>query len=98
MRAMSNAEVAKTFAEDMNRIGDEIADLRNLTDWLTENPNADPRLFAERAAIAFAADALPAGSLRDAWITLRLTSPSHIWGANANQVDRENLLARVQGW
>jgi len=98
MRAMSNEKVASVFAQDMNRIGDAIANIRTLTDWLVENPNADPRLFAERAAIAFAADALPSGPLRDAWVTLRLTAPSHIWGANASQVDRETLLARVQGW
>ncbi|MBL4616373.1 MAG: acyl-CoA dehydrogenase family protein [Robiginitomaculum sp.] len=98
MRALSNEKVAAIFSQDMSRIGDEIPNIRSLTDWLVENTNADPRLFAERAAIAFAADALPAGSLREAWITLRLTSPSHIWGANAAQVDRELLLKRAQGW
>ncbi len=98
MRAMNNEKVSAIFADDMSRIGDEITDLRTLTDWLIENSNADPRLFAERAAIAFAADALPAGPLREAWISLRLQSPSHIWGANAAQIDREALLKRTQGW
>ncbi|VAW01293.1 Acyl-CoA dehydrogenase, partial [hydrothermal vent metagenome] len=97
-RAMQDDKVAQAFVDEMNRIADEIPNIKALTDWLVANPNADPRLFAERAAIVFAATALPAGPVREAWINLRLQAPSHIWGANAGQVDRETLLARLAGW
>ena len=97
-RALQDPKVKQVFFDDMNRIGDTIPDVQALTDWLQNAGAADPRLFAERAALAFAADALPAGPLREAWITLRLNSPSHIWGANAGLVDRDVIIDRLLGW
>ena len=97
-RALMDEKVAGVFREEMSRIGADIPDLEPVTDWLQSAHKADPRLFAERAAIVFAADALPAGPLREAWIRLRLKAPSHIWGANAGQVDKDVILARLFGW
>ena len=97
-RALQDKAVALAFADEITRIGDEIPAIAPLTKWLSENPAADPRLFAERAAIVLASDALSAGSVRDGWINLRLMAPSHIWGGNAAQIDGAAILARVQGW
>jgi putative acyl-CoA dehydrogenase len=97
-RALQKPEVADAFAEEMARIGSDIPAIAALTDWVQNTENADPRLFAERAAIVFATDALPAGPVRDAWVSLRLMAHSHIWGANAGQVDTRALLDRLAGW
>ncbi len=98
MRALQGAKTKGVFTEEIGRIGGDIPELRSLTDWLQNTPNADARLFAERAALVFAADALPAGPIRAAWITLRITHPSHIWGANAGTVDAAHLMSRLAGW
>ncbi len=97
-RALGNDTVCAAFARAIKRIGNDIEALKPLTDWLEQNKDADPRLFAERAAIVFSADALPQGPVRDAYITLRLMSPSHTWGATAGQVDCDTLIERATGW
>jgi len=98
MRALQTPKTADAFAEEMARIGSDIPELRTLVDWLKNASGADARLFAERAALVFAADALPAGPLRQAWISLRIKNPAHIWGANAGIIDAPYILARLDGW
>ncbi len=97
-RALGDETIAAAFDAEIARIGEDIASVKPLTDWIAENKDADPRLFAERAAIVFSADALPAGPIRDAYITLRLMAPSHLWGANASQIDCDLLVDRAVGW
>ncbi|MDQ7018933.1 MAG: acyl-CoA dehydrogenase family protein [Robiginitomaculum sp.] len=97
-RALGDERIAAAFTAEITRIGDEIQSLKPLTDWIAQTKDADPRLFAERAAIVFSADALPAGPVRDAYITLRLMAPSHLWGANAEQIDCDLLVDRAVGW
>ncbi len=94
-RALSNENVARAFREDVSRIGKAISALRPLTDWLLTAKGENPRLFAERAALAFSADALPEGPLREAFISLRLLAPSHIWGANTDKIDQDALIERL---
>ncbi len=98
-RGLSDGKVAAAMVRELNRIGSDIKTLKPLTDWLSDkNTPKDPRLFAERAALVFSADALSPGPLRDAYITLRILEPSHIWGANAEKVDRDALINRVMEW
>ncbi len=97
-RALGDERIAAAFTTEIARIGDEISSVKPLTDWIAQAKDADPRLFAERAAIVFSADALPAGPVRDAYITLRLMAPSHLWGANAGQIDCDLLVDRAVGW
>ena len=97
-RALGDETIAEAFGAEMSRIGRDIAALKPLTDWMEQNKDADPRLFAERAAIIFSADALPAGPIRDAYITLRLMAPSHLWGASASQIDCDLLVDRAVSW
>ncbi|PHS23437.1 MAG: DNA alkylation response protein [Robiginitomaculum sp.] len=97
-RALGDETIAAAFNTEIARIGEEIETLKPLTDWIARTKDADPRLFAERAAIVFSADALPAGPVRDAYITLRLMAPSHLWGANAGQIDCDLLIKRAVGW
>jgi putative acyl-CoA dehydrogenase len=97
-RALGDEAITDAFAKELGRISSDIEALKPLTDWLLQTKDADPRLFAERAALVFSADALPAGPLRDAYITLRLLAPSHLWGANAGQVDCDLLISRAVGW
>ncbi len=98
IRALAEPKTANAFSKEMERIADNIPELRALTDWLDNASGADARLFAERAALVFAADALPAGPIRDAWIALRIKTPSHIWGANAGTIDTSHILTRLNGW
>ncbi len=98
MRALGNGKTKDVFNQEMARIGGDIPELLTLTDWLQDTPNADARLFAERAALVFAADALPAGPMREAWINLRILNPSHIWGANASTIDAAHIVGRLNGW
>ncbi|MBL4853641.1 MAG: acyl-CoA dehydrogenase family protein [Robiginitomaculum sp.] len=98
MRALQSTKTKDVFSVEMARIGGDIPELQNLTNWLQDTPNADARLFAERAALVFAADALPAGPLREAWITLRIQNPTHIWGANAGKIDAAHIVSRLDGW
>ncbi|PHS23460.1 MAG: DNA alkylation response protein [Robiginitomaculum sp.] len=97
-RALGDETIAEAFSTEISRIGRDIETLKPLTDWIVQNKDADPRLFAERAAIIFSADALPAGPVRDAYITLRLMAPSHLWGASSNQIDCDLLVDRAVGW
>ncbi len=97
-RALRDPDTLDAFHEDIARIGFDIPAVQALTNWLKDATNVDARLFAERAALIFAADALPAGPVRDAWIDLRIQNPSHIWGANAGMVDAANLVGRLDGW
>ncbi len=97
-RALSDEKIATAFAEEITRIGDDIPALTPLTDWVLQTKDADPRLFAERAALIFSADALPGGPVRDAYIALRLMAPSHLWGANASQIDCDILIKRTVDW
>ncbi len=95
-RALRNAEVLKVFTDALHRIGREVPQLRDWTDWLSDfSVEKDPRLFAERSAIVFAASALSPGPLRDAWIMLRVTEPTLIWGANGAKVDIDFILDRL---
>jgi len=98
IRAMREPKTIDAFSEDMARISMGIPALQPLTDWLLGTSNPDPRLFAERAALVFAADALPAGPMRAAWIALRIQNPSHIWGANAAAIDTNYIVNRLDGW
>ena len=41
---------------------------------------------------------LIAGLMRDAYITLRLMAPSHLWAANARLMDCYFLVDRAVGW
>ena len=97
-RALQDPKTGDAFNEEVSRIGFDIPALQDFTDWLLKSSNVDARLFAERAALVFAADALPAGPVRDAWIALRIQNPSHIWGANAGLVDAAGIVARLDGW
>ncbi len=97
-RAMGNDAANAAFTTEITRIGDEIPVLEGLVDWLKQAAGENQRLFAERAALVFCADALPAGPVRDAFITLRLMAPSHLWGANADKVDCDTLIARAVDW
>lgn len=97
-RALRDPNIYDAFNEEIARIGFDIPVLDSLCGWLIDGTNVDARLFAERAALVFAADALPAGSIRDAWISLRLTNPSHIWGANTGNADARELVNRLDGW
>lgn len=97
-RALRDPDTHNALQEEIARIGFDITALNPLTGWLTDTPNPDARLFAERAALIFAADALPAGPIREAWIALRIKNPSHIWGANAGMVDARELVDRLEGW
>jgi len=98
-RAVGDEKIAAAFAHELKRIGNDTATLKPLTDWLVDSQLAkDPRLFAERAALVFSADALGAGPLREAYLTLRIHEPSYIWGANADKVDRDVLIARAMEW
>ncbi len=97
-RALKNQPVREAFIDAINDIVKEIAVLESLGSWLIEAGEGNERLFAERAALIFAAIALPEGPLREAWIALRLLNPSHIWGAQADKIDRAFLLQRLQGW
>ncbi len=98
VRALGNEKVKAAFDLEIARLGENIPTLQALTDWLRDHQDADPRLFAERAALVFSTDALPAGPLRDAYIQLRLMAPSHLWGANASQIDCELLIKRATNW
>ncbi|MCF6220963.1 MAG: acyl-CoA dehydrogenase family protein [Robiginitomaculum sp.] len=97
-RALRAPETLDAFTEEIVRIGMDIPAVQALTDWLKDAAHGDARLFAERAALVFAADALPPGPLRDAWIAQRITNPSHIWGANAGTIDAAYLTGRLDGW
>jgi putative acyl-CoA dehydrogenase len=98
-RALSNEKITATFAQELMRIGGDIKAVKPLTDWLMDKKiTKDPRLFAERAALVFSADALNPGPLRDAYITLRIQEPSHLWGTNADKVDRNALINRAIEW
>lgn len=97
-RAIQNTKVHDVLDLEMQRIGTSIPKLAPLTDWIRGETAPDPRLYAERCALVFAADALPEGPVRDAWITLRVYAPSHIWGANASQVDTRAVLDRLENW
>ncbi len=94
-RALGKDAVLQAFREEVGRIGGAISALQPLTDWLLAARGENPRLFAERAALVFSADALPEGPLRDAFITLRLQAPAHIWGANADKVSQDVLTGRL---
>ena len=94
-RALGNEKVKDAFDQEISRIGNEIDALKPLTGWLLAAKGENARLFAERAALAFSADALPEGPLREAYITLRLMAPSHIWGANADKIDQDYLIGRL---
>ncbi len=98
VRALGDETIASAFNEEIDRIGSDVPALKGLTDWVVQTRDADPRLFAERAALVFSADALPEGPVRDAYITLRLMAPSHLWGANAAQVDGDTLIDRLTSW
>lgn len=97
-RAITDNTVHDVLDLEMQRIGTNIPKLAPLTDWIRGETAPDPRLYAERCALVFAADALPQGPVRDAWIQLRLYAPSHIWGANAAQVDTRAILGRLENW
>ena len=97
-RALQDTDVAAAFTEEISRIGREIPATASVADELRDAGGMDPRLFAERAAILFAADALPEGAVRDGFVTLRLTSPSHCWGACASAVDGDVLIDRLTRW
>ncbi len=84
---------------EVGRIGSGIQALKPHTGWHRDkNTTKDPRLFAERAALVFSLNALNPGPLRDAYITLRILEPSHLWGANAVKVDRDVLINRAKNW
>ncbi len=98
-RAMGNEKIAAAFEQELGRIGSNIKALQPLTGWLRDkNTIKDPRLFAERAALVFSTDALSPGPLRDAYITMRIHEPSHIWGANADKVNCDALIKRAMEW
>lgn len=97
-RALQHPETKDAFTNEMRQIGNDIPSLAVLTKWLIETEGVDARLFAERAALVFAAGALPAGAVRDAWINLRVVNPSHIWGAHAGTVDAAHIVSRLDGW
>ncbi len=98
-RALGDEKIAAAFAQELMRIGSDINAVKPLTDWLIDSKTAkDPRLFAERAAVVFSTDAFSPGPLRDAYITLRIHEPSHLWGANADKIDRDGLINRVVEW
>ncbi len=97
-RALGSDKIKLAFNKEIKQIGNKIPELEDLANWLLSAFNADARLFAERAALVFAANALPAGPLREAWIGLRLQNSSHIWGANATKVDINYILDRLEGW
>jgi len=95
-RGLGNEKIATAFAQELTRIGSEIDALKPLIDWLSDSQTTkDPRLFAERAALVFSTDALSPGPLREAYITLRIHNPSHLWGTNADKIDRDTLIART---
>ncbi len=95
-RGLNNEKITAAFAHELKRIGGEIKAVKPLTDWLTDRKiPKDPRLFAERAALVFSTDALNPGPMRDAYITLRIVDPAHLWGANADKIDRDTLIART---
>ncbi len=98
-RGLSDEKIDAAMARELSRIGRDTKALKPLTDWLSDkNTTKDPRLFAERAALVFCVDALSPGPLRDAYITLRILEPSHLWGANADKVDRDVLINRAITW
>jgi len=98
-RGLRDEKVAAAMVRELNRIGSEIKALKPLTNWLTDkNTPKDPRLFAERAALVFSTDALSPGPLRNAYIILRILEPSHLWGADADKVDRDVLINRAMEW
>jgi len=98
-RSLNNEGIARAFNQELHKIGNEIETLKPYAEWLMETKNTRrPRLFAERAALVFSADALSEGPLRDAYIALRITAPSHLWGANADKIGSDILIQRLVEW
>lgn len=97
-RALADPRVRAAFEAELAAIEEEAPALAPLTAWLRTNPDADPRLVAERAALTFAGGALAVGPLRDGWAALRLLQPSHSWGANAASIDVDALIDRAVSW